>query len=128
MNEELNITDPNVGLHIGMSFGHADERGSCVRVRVVLSESIEEQPGKIEREVSTLVPVTNALEAARWFVQRVDSATAFQQGVESIQPEVERLTQELAKTREELATGKVLLTMSMALIEAMDKKVDEAKP
>ncbi len=118
MNEELNVTDPNVGLHIGMSFGHADERGSCVRVRVVLTEAIEEQPGKIEREVSTLVPVANALEAAKWFVQRVESATSFQQGVDSIQPQVDKLTAELAEVKEKLHYANTLLAASVAVMEA----------
>lgn len=121
MNEELNITDPNVGLHIGMSFGHADERGSCVRVRVVIPDGVPTQPETNDREVSTLVPIANALEAAKWFVQRVESATAFQQGVESIRPEVEKLTTELAEAKEKLAFANTLLDASVAVMEA-DKK------
>ena len=118
MNEELNVTDPNIGLHIGVSFNHSDERGPCVRVRVVLSEAIEEQPGKVEREVSTLIPVTNAMEASRWFIARVENGAAFQQGVESIRPEVERLTGELAEVKEKLHYANTLLAASVAVMEA----------
>jgi hypothetical protein len=62
--------------------------------------------------------VTNALEAARWFVQRVESATAFQQGVGSIQPQVDKLTAELAEVKEKLHYANTLLAASVAVMEA----------